>query len=282
MKTRNRLQAIIAGIALLAGMTALGQNAPRPKSQQELDALKAIDTAPSLEVRLKKIDDFLGSFADSDYKPILLDQAVGMAAEKNNYVLAMAWGQRDLDANPNSYVAMEAMATVTANTTREFDLDKDQKLNQAEKWANTALELLKTAPRPAQFTEDRWPTVKKFYEASCHLALGMVANDRKKFDLAAAEFQKAFDIMPEPAYLIRLGEAQVKGRKYDDAIATYDKVLATADLNPVVKGVAEREKGDAVRLKGGPAPAPAKPASPAPAQPSSSGDKPAVTGEPAK
>jgi len=279
MRTRNALLQAIAILALLASLATWAQNPPRPKSQAELDALKAIDSAPpSLDVRLKKIDDFLAAYADSDYKLILLDQAVGMAADKNNYALAMAWGQRDLDANPHSYVAMEAMAQVTANTTREFDLDKDQKLNQAEKWANGALEELKTAQRPPQFPEDRWPMVQKFYEAQCHLALGMIAVDRKKFDDAATEFQTAFDITPEPAYLIRLGEAQVKGAKYDAAIATYDKILAMANLNPVIKGVADREKADAVRRKGGPAPA--TPA--APAQPAPSSEKPAATVEPAK
>ena len=272
MRTRKALLQTLTGLVLLASLAAWAQNPPRPKSQQELDALRAIDAAPSLDVKLKKIDDFLAAYADSDYKLIVLNQAVSLAAEKNNYPLAMAWGQRDLDADPHSYVAMEAMASVTAATTREFDLDKDQKLNQAEKWANTALEELKTAQRPPQFPEDRWPMAQKFYEAQCHLALGMIAIDRKKFDVAATEFQNAFDITPEPAYLIRLGEAQVKGGKYDAAIATYDKILATANLNPVIKGVAEREKADVIRRKG----------APAPAQPAPASDKPAATGEPAK
>ena len=283
MRTSNALLQTISGLVLLASLAAWAQNPPRPKSQAELDALKAIDAAPSLDVKLKKIDDFLAAYADSDYKLIVLNQAVSLAAEKNNYPLAMAWGQRDLDADPHSYVAMEAMASVTAATTREFDLDKDQKLNQAEKWANTALEELKTAPRPPQFPEDRWPAAQKFYQAQCHLALGVIAIDRKKFDVAATEFQNAFDITPEPAYLIRLGEAQAKGGKYDASIATYDRILAMANLNPVIKGVAEREKADVVRHKGGAAPAPpAAPAQPSAAQPPPSTDKPAVSGEPAK
>jgi len=283
MRTRKALRQTITGIVLLASLAAWAQNMPRPKSQQELDALKAIDAAPSLEARLKKIDDFLGAYADSDYKLILLDQAVGMAADKNNYPLAMAWGQRDLDSNPHSYVAMQALAMVTATNTKEFDLDKDQKLNQADKWANGALEELKTAQRPPQFPEDKWPLAQKYYQAQCHLALGTIAGDRKRYDVAVAEFQTAFDIAPELAYLIRMGEAQIKGGKYDAAIATYDKVLATANLNPVIKGVAEREKADAVRRKGGPAPAaPAAQAQPAPAQPAPSAEKPAAAGEPAK
>jgi tetratricopeptide (TPR) repeat protein len=281
MRKKTAILAALIGCVLLAS-AAWAQNAPRPKSQKELDALKAIDAAPSIDVKLQKTDDFLAAFPDSDYKQYLLDRAAEIAADKNDYPLTMAWGQRDLDGNPNSFVAMLSLAKTTAATTKEFDLDKEKKLADAEKWVNSALDLLKTVPRPAWFPEDKWPVVKKYYESSGHQTLGMIAMARKKFDAAAAEFQTAFDIMPEPAYLIHVGEASIKGGKYDNAIGAYDKVLATPDLNPVVKQVAEREKNDALRRKGVPRPAaPAAQTAPA-AQPApAAGVAPPVTGTPA-
>ena len=257
MKNKTAIVAAFTGIVLIAG-AAWAQNPPRPKSQKEFDSLKAIDAAPSAEVRLQKIDDFLAAFADSDFKPALLDEAVEVAAEKNDYPLAMAWGQRDLDANPKSYVAMASLALVTANNTKEFDLDKDQKLKQADKWANDALATLKTSPRPFQFPEDRWPEIKKSFEASCHQALGLVAMVQKKYDVSSTEFQAAYDLMPESSYLVRKGEAQTKDRKYDDAVATFDKVLAAPDANAVVKRIAENMKQNALRAKGGPAARPGR------------------------
>jgi len=262
MRKRTAILAALTGIVLL-GAAVWGQNAPRPKSQKELDGLKAIDTAPSADLKLQKIDDFLAAFADSEYRFVLLDNAVGIASEKNDYPLAMAWGQRDLDVNPKSYVAMVSLALVTANTTKEFDLDKDQKLKQAEKWANDALELLKTATRPFQYPEDRWPEIQKTFQGSCHQALALIGMVRKKYDVAASEFQAAYDLLPEPSYLVRKGEAETKSGKFDDAIATFDKVLATPNLSPVVKRITENMKNDAIRRKGGPAAAPA----PAPAAP---------------
>jgi tetratricopeptide (TPR) repeat protein len=280
MRKKTAILAALIGCVLLAA-AAWAQSAPRPKSQKELDALKAIDAAPSLDTKLQKTDDFLAAFPDSDYKQYLLDRAAEMAADKNDYPVAMAWGQRDLDSNPNSFVAMLSLAKITAATTKEFDLDKEKKLIDAEKWANSALDLLKTAPKPAWFAEDKWPQVKKYYESSGYQTLGLIAMDRKKYDVAAAEFQTAFDTMPEPAYLIHVGEASIRGGKYDNAIAAYDKVLVTPDLNPVVKQVAEREKNEALRHKGLPPAAAAAPASPA-AQPApASGAAPTVTGTPA-
>ncbi|HTP88745.1 MAG TPA: hypothetical protein VMJ34_17450 [Bryobacteraceae bacterium] len=274
MKNKTAIVAVFAGIALLAG-AAWGQNQPKPKSQKELDGLRAIDTAPSAEARLQKIDDFLSAFADSDFKLMVLDEAVEIASEKNDYPLALAWGQRDLSVNPKSYVAMASLALVTANNTKEFDLDKDQKVKQATTWATEALDALKTAPRPFQFPEDKWPMIKTSFEASCHQALGLIGTVNKKYDVAATEFQTAYDLQPEPSYLVRKGEAQSKDRKYDDAIATYDKVLAMPDLNPVVKRVTENMKNNALRAKNAsvapaakPAAAPAPPpAAPAPAPP---------------
>ncbi|MGD0617111.1 MAG: hypothetical protein ABSB67_05570 [Bryobacteraceae bacterium] len=277
MRNKTAILAALTGSVLLA-IAAFGQNPPRPKSQKELDGLKAIDGAPSLDVKLQKTDDFLAAFPDSDYKQYLLDRAAEIAADKNDYPVAMAWGQRDLDGNPNSFVAMLSLAKVTASTTKEFDLDKEKKLADAEKWANGALDLLKSVPRPTWFTEDKWPQVKKYYESSGHQTLGLIAMDRKKYDVAAAEFQTAFDILPEPAYLIHVGEASIRGGKYDNAIAAYDKVLATPDLNPVVKQVAEREKNEALRHKGVPPAAPAAPATPAASPAPPSGAAAPVTG----
>jgi tetratricopeptide (TPR) repeat protein len=266
MRKTTAILAALTAAVLVAG-AAWGQNTPRPKSQKELDGLKTIDAAPSVDLKLQKIDDFLAAFADSDYKPILLDNAVGLAANKNDYPLTMAWGQRDLDANPNSYIALLSLATVTVSNTKEFDLDKDQKLNQAEKWANGALEALKTASKPFYIQDEKWPDAKKGYEASCHQTLGLIALARKKFDVAAAEFQKAFDILPEPAYMVRVGESDVKAGKLDEAIAAFDKVLAMPDLNAVVKQVTEREKANAVKRKSISAPAAAQPAPPPAAAP---------------
>jgi tetratricopeptide (TPR) repeat protein len=292
MRKKTAILAALIGCVLLAA-AAWAQNAPRMKSQKELDAWNAINAAPNVGVQLQKIDDFLTAFPDSDFRLVLLDRAADLAANKNDYPLTMAWGQRDLDANPNSFVAMLSLAKVTAATTKEFDLDKEQKLAQAEKWANTALDILRTAPRPVAFAEDKWPLVRKYYESSGYLSLGLVAMDRKKYDAAAGEFQKAFDTVPEPVYLVRVGEADVKATKYDNAIAAFDKVLATQDLNPVVKQVAERDKNEALRHKGVPPaaaaapitpaaqPAPAAPSAPAASPAPAPGAAPPVTGTPA-
>ena len=100
----------------------------------------------------------------------------------------------------------------------------------------------------------------------------MSAMVRKKHDVAIAEFKQAVEIaaQPDPATMVRLGQAYNLAAKYDDAIAILDKVMSKADVHPQIKQFAQAEKVRAVQGKsGGKPPAAAPPAAtpPAPAPP---------------
>ena len=58
--------------------------------------------------------------------------------------------------------------------------------------------------------------------------------------------------------MVRLASAYSTAGKYDEAVATIDKVLAMPDVHPQVKQVASAEKARALTAKagGGPKPAP--------------------------
>ena len=58
------------------------------------------------------------------------------------------------------------MATAMAQRTREFDLDKEEKLGRATEYANKALEIVEVAPRPnAQVTDAIWEQAKGDFRA---------------------------------------------------------------------------------------------------------------------
>jgi tetratricopeptide (TPR) repeat protein len=155
------------------------------------------------------------------------------------------------------------LARLTAQRTREFDLDREEKLGKVEKWVKSAEDLLKDAPKPnPSLTDEQWTAAKKDMSAQGHEALGLAALARKKFDVAAMEFKVAVDTssQPDPATMVRLGAAYNQGGKYDDAIAVLDKVLAIPDAHPAVKQFAQAEKVRATQAKSGgakPAAAPA-------------------------
>lgn len=252
------------------------QNGPKPKSQKEVAALMAVQNATTADARLKAIDDLLTNFADTEYKSIVLDMAVETAQQKNDLTQTTIWANRALQNNPKDYVAKLALAEGIANSTREFDLDKDEKLNKAEKYANDAIVDLKDAPKiQPNLTDEQWSSAKRDMGAQAHVALALVASVRKKYDVAASEFKAAVDTeaTPNPGVIVRMGDAYEKAGKYDDAIAAFDKAIAEPTTSAQVKQVAQNLKSDAEKKKSGGAPASGAtpqtttpPAAPAPAK----------------
>jgi tetratricopeptide (TPR) repeat protein len=157
-----------------------------------------------------------------------------------------------------------------AQRTREHDLDKEEKLKRAEKYANDALEALKTAEKPnPQITDEQWEGAKKDLAANAHEALGLSAMVRKKYDVAAQEFNTAIQTAstPEAATFVRLASAYNQMNKPDEAIAVLDKINAIPEVHPQIKTAAQNERNNAVKIKGGAAkPASAQPQQTAPAQ----------------
>src|SRR5579884_3111469 len=148
--------------------------APKPKSQKEVEAIRAVQAATDPDAKLAAIDNVLTSFTDTEYKPLLLDMAVEAAEQKGDLALVQVWAERDLQSNPHSYVAMLAEANSVAASTKEFDLDKDQKLATAEKNAKGAIEELKTAQKPMPGIPDaQWEASKKQSQAQAYQILGL-------------------------------------------------------------------------------------------------------------
>ena len=102
-----------------------------------------------------------------------------------------------LDADPKNYEAMLLMSGELARSTREHDLDMEEKLTKADKLAHDAIEAVNTATKPnPSLPDDKWEAIKKDKLAEAHRALGMVAMVRKKYDVAITEFKTAVDTGP--------------------------------------------------------------------------------------
>jgi uncharacterized protein HemY len=144
------------------------------------------------------------------------------------------------------------LASGIAQKTREHDLDKEEKLKRAEGLANQALQVIDKAEKPRpDISEEQWAAVKKDSVAQAHEALGIAAVVRKKYDVAVNEFKASIDsaAQPDPGTMVRLVSAYNASGKSDEAIAMADKVLATPNLHPQIKAIAESEKANAAKAK---------------------------------
>jgi tetratricopeptide (TPR) repeat protein len=252
-------------LALAAGMGCLmaqqqGKQAPPPqggqqqgmvpntKSQGESQAVVALMQAQgNPDATIKAAEDLTTKYADTFYKEIALMMEAQAYQQKNDPDKALIYGERALEANPKNYQVSLMIGEILAQRTRENDLDKEEKLSRAEKLLNGTLDNLKTATKPnPQITDEQWEEGKKFLTAKAHNGLGMVALDRKKYDVAAAEFKQAADGDPqEPTYQVRLASTLQAQGKNAEAIAICDKLLADPQLHPQIKQVTQNIKAAA-------------------------------------
>ena len=247
MRTRtHRLLAVLCGALLLGLCIVSAQIPPKPKSQKEVEALqKAVAPGQTPDGQIANIDAVLTNFADTEFKIPLMQMALQLAETKGDAVLITVWGERLLDTDPKNVFALNTLAGQIASSTKEFDLDKQEKLAKAEKYAHDAIAAAPNTPKPRpDIADDQWASVKKDLAAQGYQTLGLIALLNKKYDTAITEFKTSLDTAgtQDPATMVRLGDAYAKAGKNDDAAAAYDRAMNSPNANPVVKQAAQQRK----------------------------------------
>lgn len=250
----NLKKITIALLGAAAGLMAQSATVKemKPKSNKEVEAIQAVFGAQDPDTRIAAVENLLTKFADTQFKALALYFATVSAEQKNDYEKVLIYGDRTIEADPKNYGAMLVMARALATRTREFDLDKEEKLGRADKLASEAIALTANAPKPRpDLPDDQWEAAKKDFAAQGHEALGMSAMIRKKFDVAASELKMAVDgqAQKDPATMVRLASALVDAGKYDESIAVVDQVNAMPDVPPQVKSIAGQTKMKAAMAK---------------------------------
>jgi tetratricopeptide (TPR) repeat protein len=247
---------ILAGIvALAAGAASLwAQKPPAPKSQKELDAVKAMFAAAQAgpDQTIAAAEALITGFADTEFKELALFFEARSYQQKNDLVKAQVYGERVLEVNPKNFQTTLMMGELIAQSTGEHDLDREEKLAKAEKYLKDSIENLKTAPKPnPQSSDKEWADAKDQMTAEAHAGLGLCGLARKKYDAAAAEFKTASEGDPQtPTYAARLALALQLGGKNDEAIAVCTKILDDKQLNPQVRDYVQKVRADAIKAGG--------------------------------
>jgi hypothetical protein len=227
-----RTTKILAAFAVAAALM-LGQ---KVKSKGEGEALQAIQAEQDPTAKMAKVDAFIQKYADTEFKEWALTRAAEAAEAKHDSAKLIIYSELAIDANPKAYSPMLMESAELARSTRENDLDKDEKLSKAEKLAHQAMDVIPTAPKPnPQIPDAQWEEVKKDYLGDAHRDLGMIASVRKKYDVAITEFKLANETAahPDPAVDVRLAGAYTDNKQPDEALAVLAKVNSPA-LKPFV------------------------------------------------
>ncbi len=202
---------------------------PQPKSQKELDAVMAIQNAQDPDQRIAAADELIKGFPETEFKEFANYMTMLSYQQKNDFENMMIFGERTLEVNPDNVGVLLQLSYAIPLRTREFDLDKEEKLAKSEDFAKRAVTLVPNLAKPdPNISDEEWLATKKDFMAQANESLGLVSLKRQNFAAASEYFQKALDLAPEqnPTTFYYLAQALHKDGKKAEALNAINTALS--------------------------------------------------------
>ena len=235
---------------------------PAAKTADEFAAYNAAVSNQDTAAAEKAADDFASKFPQSDLRGLLYGNIMRRYQAANDSDKTLEMARKVLTYEPNDPVALVMAATVLAERTREGDLDREERYDEAIKDAQKTLETANTDLMvPSGETAEHIDAAKKVLLSMAHSAIGMVDLDRKNDAGASQEFQQSIDLSTpgqvDPLTYLRLALAQDHLKRYPEALSSANKAVESSPSNSPVAMLAKQEVDRLTKLTGGSAPNPA-------------------------
>ncbi len=271
-QTPGQHQAQTAPAQGQAAPAPAGKHQPQAKSQEEFKAFQEVAAKPDPASMEQAADAFVKQFPDSELKGPIYQNVMLQYQNANNTDKTIEIGRKVLQYDPENVIALVTVSSVLANRTRESDLDKEERLSEARKNANQAIEIM-NGPNgvPANVPPDKVGMYKNTILAMAYGALGQAEFVNNNYPAAEQALRKSTsftDIQPDPISWFQLTLTLDREGKYADAVQAASKCVEVSNGHPVNQYcVQERDRVQKLAANP-PAPKPAAPAtSPAPANP---------------
>jgi tetratricopeptide (TPR) repeat protein len=237
----------------------VGKRPPQAKTQPEFDAYNAaVANQKDPAATEKAADDFAAKFPDSELRVLIYKAAMRGYQSANNGDKMSEMAQKLLKLDPDDPEALIAVSEVIAERTRETDLDKDQRFDQAKKYALHALETVDTdVPIPANAPQGQIDAYKGLLRSSAFSVLGTIEYSQEKYADAEGYFRKSIDAypaQPDPVVVLRLALALDKQARYPDALKEANRAVELTPEGTAAGTTARHERDRLVQLTGGVSP----------------------------
>jgi tetratricopeptide (TPR) repeat protein len=245
--------------------TPAGKHPLQAKTQPEYEAYNAAHAQMNDTAAIEKAaNDFNTKFPDSELRVLLYRDAMHAYQRDNNGDKMMEMGRQVLKLDPDDPEAMVGVAEVLTERTKDTDLDKDQKLGEATKLAQHALETIDTnISIPAGAAPEQVDAYKRFLRSSAYAIIGTMLYNKENYKDAEDSFRKSIDAyptQPDAVVVLRLALTLDKQNKYPEALKEVNRAveLTANDTSSSVGLYARQERDRLIQLTGGtPAPKPA-------------------------
>lgn len=248
-----------------------GKHQPQAKSQEEFKAFQDVVAKPDPAAMEQAANAFAQQYPNSELKSPLYQNVMLQYQNANNGDKTLELGRKTLGIDPDNVVALVTVASVLANRTRETDLDKEERLSEAKKDANHAIEII-NGPEgvPPGVPPERAEAYKNTILAMAYGALGQAEFVSNNFPGAEAALKKSTGfsgIQPDPISWFQLTLTLDREGKYADALQAANKCVEVSAGHPVNQYCVQ-ERDRVQKLAANPPAKPAAPTtSPAPANP---------------
>ncbi|MEP6717213.1 MAG: hypothetical protein ABJC09_16700, partial [Terriglobia bacterium] len=167
---------------------------PKPKSGDENKMVIAMGKATDIDQRIALAEALLAKYPDTEYRGLARLIEAAAYHQKGDDLKAVIFGEESIGVDPNNFKTLLLMADIYSQSTHRNDLDREDRLTKADKYAQEALVLLKTAAKPdPKLSDSNWNNAKKGEESRAYIAMGLDAILRGKFSDAKSNIQKGID-----------------------------------------------------------------------------------------
>jgi tetratricopeptide (TPR) repeat protein len=191
-------------------------------------------------------DAFSAKYPSSELRVSLYMRVMNLFGQANNTEKVIATGRQAIAADPTNPVPLVQVASALAESTRDTDLDREQRLAEAAKDAQAAIDNLDTGLLvPPNADPARVDAAKHSILTMAYDTLGMVNLNRNDYAAAATNLQKAIDESsgnPEGVLYLRLSVAQDKLQQLPQALDSANKAVQYSQAGSTAMALAKQQQ----------------------------------------
>lgn len=218
-----------------------GRHVPVAKTQDEYKAYQDAAGKPDAPSAEQAADAFAQKFPDSELRGALYQRVMLQYQMANNSEKVVDVGRKTLAAEPDNAIALAIVASVLSVKTHDTDLDRDERLTEAKKDAQKAIELANAGLAvPAGTPAEQAAMFKDTILSTAYAALGSVDFSNKNYASAEENLKKAVapsSAQADPINYYELALTLQRENKNPEALDATAKCVAAAANSPQVAGV---------------------------------------------
>lgn len=216
------------------------------KSQEEMKAYQDAFAVSDPAAAEAAADAFSAKYPSSELRVSLYMRVMNLFGQANNTEKVIATGRQAIAADPTNPVPLVQVASALAESTRDTDLDREQRLAEAAKDAQAAIDNLDTGLLvPPNADPARVEAAKHSILTMAYDTLGMVNLNRNDYAAAATNLQKAIDESsgnPEGVLYLRLSVAQDKLQQLPQALDSANKAVQYSQAGSTAMALAKQQQ----------------------------------------